>query len=522
MIPAEYDPGNKILSEKKFYLKLKNQLDDNWTVFHSYSLLSKTNANKLIDGEIDFLVLNPQFGILVIEVKGGQIRFDSGEFYQNGRKIKSPYEQAKTNKFNLIKYLKIYFGETVPVPIGYAVCFPDAPASEEFLDSNFGTITLTASNIEYLSEHITDIMNSSISKFKDIDIDLFKHAQKSLQKIFEFGASLSDKISVEERKVFALTDKQCELLDHIEDNKRVLIKGCAGSGKSIMAVKKAIRLSEINKSVLLLCYNVKLAEALKKATANYSNIETLTIGQFCKSYLDAAGVNTEELILNKVRLDTVLADLSGIIFRKYDGIIVDEGQDFSDSAWKIIKNLLKPASHYYVFYDPDQNIFNDLLSLPKIHKKFLLNINCRNTKKIIETLKLYSTLEFKDSEDTPEGLDIQALSFNSSAELTTKTGEILHELVNSQGLNEDDIIIMGIRKLSNTSIGGEGKAGNFTIIENADASKGVIPYFNCWKFKGLESKVVIIVDLQDERWNKKAIYTAYSRAKHLLYVLKVT
>lgn len=519
MIPAEYDPGNKILSEKNFYLKLKNQLDDNWTVFHSYSLLSNTTANKLIDGEIDFLVLNPQFGILVIEVKGGQIRYESGEFYQNGRKIKSPYEQAKINKFNLLSYLKSFFGQIVPVPIGHAVCFPDVPASEEFLDSNFGKITLTASNIEYLSDHISDIMNGF--KSKDIDIDLFKHAQKSLQKIFEFGASLSDKISVEERKVFALTDKQCELLDHIEENKRVLIKGCAGSGKSIMAVKKAIRLSEMNKSVLLLCYNVKLAEALKRATANYSNIETLTLGQFCKFYLDAAGINTEELILIKVRLDTVLADLSGINYRKYDGIIVDEGQDFSDSAWKIIKNSLKPTSHYYVFYDPDQNIFNTSLSLPKIHKKFLLQINCRNTKKIIDTLKLYSTLKLKDTEETPEGLDIQLLTFNSSVELTSKTGEILNDLINSQGLGEDDIIIMGIRKLLNTSIGTEGKAGNFSVIENADAAKGVIPYFNCWKFKGLESKVVIIVDLQDERWNKKAIYTAYSRAKHLLYVLKV-
>ena len=42
------------------------------------------------------------------------------------------------------------------------------------------------------------------------------------------------------------------------------------------------------------------------------------------------------------------------------------------------------------------------------------------------------------------------------------------------------------------------------------------------KFKGCDADIVILLDLDksDSRWNHSGIYTAASRAKNLLYVIK--
>lgn len=53
------------------------------------------------DGEIDALVVHPEHGILVIEVKDGRIERDAfGRWYAGGRVLKeSPFRQAETSKY---------------------------------------------------------------------------------------------------------------------------------------------------------------------------------------------------------------------------------------------------------------------------------------------------------------------------------------------------------------------------------------------------------------------------------------
>ena len=88
MIPPEFDNINKSEAEKHLYYKLNETFDDNWIIFHSYSLEGRNKENKLIDAEIDFLFLNKNYGILILEVKGGQVKCEEGIWYQNSIKIK--------------------------------------------------------------------------------------------------------------------------------------------------------------------------------------------------------------------------------------------------------------------------------------------------------------------------------------------------------------------------------------------------------------------------------------------------
>ena len=46
---------------------------------------------------------------------------------------------------------------------------------------------------------------------------------------------------------------------------------------------------------------------------------------------------------------------------KFDAIVVDEGQDFNELWWASLQGMFKDPNNmeaYYVFFDPNQNIFN--------------------------------------------------------------------------------------------------------------------------------------------------------------------
>ena len=69
MIPAECDLSKRILSEQTVFKILKENLSNDWKVFHSFDYLTRDLHYKLLDGEIDFLLYNPKQGIVILEVK---------------------------------------------------------------------------------------------------------------------------------------------------------------------------------------------------------------------------------------------------------------------------------------------------------------------------------------------------------------------------------------------------------------------------------------------------------------------
>ena len=57
--------------EKRVFEALRDGLPDDWEVFHSVSWMMRDPAEGANDGEIDFVLCHPEQGILCLEVKGG-------------------------------------------------------------------------------------------------------------------------------------------------------------------------------------------------------------------------------------------------------------------------------------------------------------------------------------------------------------------------------------------------------------------------------------------------------------------
>ena len=120
MIPAECDLTRRPISEQVVFDAIKNNLSDEWKVFHSFDYLTRDLNRKRWDGEIDFLLYHPNHGFLVIEVKGGAISHRDGCWYQEDRQIE-PIKQALRNKYAVKQHERTSMGWSFPVFLPAAV-----------------------------------------------------------------------------------------------------------------------------------------------------------------------------------------------------------------------------------------------------------------------------------------------------------------------------------------------------------------------------------------------------------------
>ena len=141
MIPATVDP-NAPTSERRVFDLLKCIPDtERWIVLHSLGLSNSYSGEY---GEIDFVVIVPDSGIICLEVKGGGVSCTSGTWStidQHGARHeykRSPFAQVQEGMWKLVQAIRTHFGENgaeANCPIGWAVVFPDIaspPPTTEF------------------------------------------------------------------------------------------------------------------------------------------------------------------------------------------------------------------------------------------------------------------------------------------------------------------------------------------------------------------------------------------------------
>jgi superfamily I DNA/RNA helicase len=341
----------------------------------------------------------------------------------------------------------------------------------------------------------------------------------------EFGIRLPDLIGVEERQLFSLTEEQCHMLDFIQHQRTALIEGCAGSGKTVMAVKKARDLAAEGHRVLLLAYNQLIGQQLAAAVADAPAITAGTYHDYCIARLDAAGRlpagERNDDFYNRA-IPEAFYELVSKDDVRYDALVIDEGQDFRADYWISISCLLRDDGFFYIFYDPDQNVFGTEMDFPIDGPPFTLTQNCRNTKAICDYVSRYASREMRASDRSPAGVPVQVSVNPSAAGRRRKVGAILQELVNEQGLSPDSIVILGGHRIDGTSLPPGSRVGDFTVVEGGGKGPRTVRYHTYMKFKGCEADAVILLDVDpsDSRWSDRAVYTTASRAKHVLYVVR--
>jgi superfamily I DNA and RNA helicase len=199
----------------------------------------------------------------------------------------------------------------------------------------------------------------------------------------------------EEQVLFSLRD--VKVMDLHQENlakaigdKHRLLRGVAGSGKTLVLACRAKYLAQLNPDwrILVLCYNVSLAQSINQM------IEDIDI--HTKTPIEVDNFHNWAYRTWGMRDDALIEDLLTQIKNhdapcpQYDAILIDEGQDFEPGWLRLIYAALNPDTHSFLLVeDRAQQIYyrkalSKELGISFQGRSKILTINYRNTEEIIK------------------------------------------------------------------------------------------------------------------------------------------
>lgn len=520
-IPREFDAK----SHEGIMFDELNQLPEEYYVFHSFEIVTIKN-NQILESETDFVIFHPKKGLICLEAKAGQVKYENGYWlYGSGKAMKhnGPYIQAKRNKWNLRDYM-VEHGleyECNNCKKLHAVWFPDVPEANFKGESLPGEgdirITLTSDSFGHIQECIDNIF-----AFEGQDRCTTNLSERSVQKILErvlapsFNLISLQQIEQERNKnVFKrMLREQVALLNYLEEQNNAIINGLAGTGKTVMAVEKARRHSEKDEKVLFLCYNAFLNEHLRE-TYPYPHVSYYTVAGLSQKLCEKVDYKALQEKLMQMFLEGTFP---------YQHVIIDEGQDFGKEEIdevEIIELLRENAIEneerngtFYLFYDKNQMVQSK--KAPKYIEdadcKLTLYRNCRNTENIaLTSLRLLGS--DKAPKLYPDAVmgDLPEIGFCATKEdVVTLLNAEIDKYIDA-GYN--GITILTCKTEENSIIADCCKNSKYNY------KRGYVKFTTCRKFKGLESDVIIVVDIDKDTFEdegEQLMYVGTSRARFKL------
>ncbi len=342
---------------------------------------------------------------------------------------------------------------------------------------------------------------------------------------FELRPHLAHTLSEDQRRIESLTQEQSWILDALEDNTQLAIPGAAGTGKTILALEKAMRCTESGMRTLFVCFNNALASHLKRVAGEH---EGLTIGgfhEFCGVIAQKAGITIPEaaskLVFERLLPEALLNAIDNSPDWRFDAIVIDEGQDFRDDWLDTLRLCLKDPeeSPFYVFYDDNQRIYNSdqefIAALPKM--SYRLSRNLRNTKAIHKVLTPW--YDKRVTPAGPAGVAVEWHVCKDPQQAHAKASTIAADLIRNKQLRPDEIAMLTAVKWENCGLFAKERIGGALIARANDArSDKALIGDTIRRFKGLEAKCVIVIDI-DQLTEPELIYVALSRPSVLLHVV---
>lgn len=221
-----------------------------------------------------------------------------------------------------------------------------------------------------------DLVNNQENKNENQFSDVIKNAAENL-----------------DLKLEQLTKEQFRVIRQLRHFKRVRISGCAGSGKTLVAAEKAIRLSQAGLSTIILCHNPNLSSYFKKLVKG-ELIHVFSFEEWVHKLNQNDRFNIGEYKWSEYSEPTkgeIKQAMSNIESgsNSFDAVIIDEAQDFRKAWWDIVEKMMQQSNHkiIYIFNDDNQALLPFRSNYPIKNAVIDLSRNCRNAGKIYEYLR---------------------------------------------------------------------------------------------------------------------------------------
>ena len=587
MIPPTIEADTPSEGERLvFELLAADQAHPDWTVLHSQDI---ARHRRQMEGEIDFLIIAPSLGVLVLEIKGcRRLKREHGLWYYGGDfegHARSPFAQASEAMHSVRERVVKRHKNLASVLFRSAVCFPFI----EFTDQSeewtpWQVIDKTRMDQRPISECIASVLKQARARAQELRMPWFDDAAaeptpaqgdnivQTLRPDFEFFESPKARSKRVDAEILNYTEDQFRALDRMRLTQRVVFEGPAGTGKTLLALEAARRSHAAGKSVLFLCYNRPLCAWLLDQTQELlkaGQTPTVSIRTVQQYMTDLAGSTVkgsakdgaaywdnalpeaaaERLLENWDALQLAERDNPSIAsigptFGIYDELIIDEAQDVVRDCYLDVLDLSVRGGlcegRWRIFGDFTwQTIYDDTVSLERFCKscggncpQIPLDENCRNTPRVAELACIAGSVTpgYSQIMRPDDGVEPEVHYFADDEAQSDLLVQVLEDLYES-GFTGPQVAVLSThadQRAAASSVTDQRWRDRLEpLMEDAGHSTGVnlhtgkTHYSSIYRYKGLESRAVVLTDIADLSTPRKRslVYVGATRATHRLVVL---
>ncbi len=526
-------------AEEAFYRVAGQSLSGGWRVYYSCVLSAFEPGEGLQEGEIDFVLWHPSAGFVVVEVKGGRIQIENGDFFSINRqgerfRIQNPFNQALVWKNRFYRFLK---RENMRMPVCHAVCLPYLDESDLPMTAGVERdLVIGRQRMDRLEETLFEIVRKShLEKY----LKFSNPGEKTIDRLlkgshFESRRFLREYVDHHDLRMADIESIQESLVTPVTSALRLGIEGEAGTGKTMLAAMLARRYRDEGAKVLLTSSNPVLNERLRTDIGR--GVDVMTYGELGSQFgieLMRVPAGYQGKLEDWLQFDGPEKLKAAIASdaRRYDVILCDEAQDVQPFWWEAIEHLLSSpeSGRFYLFFDRSQGVFGSgggetlfvpEQVLPVASPYFPLVHNYRTTKEISTFAREFRTGgNVLKSHSGRSGFMPQIVTYKDRADAQKKLELLLSDLVRREHLRPDEIALISARNPKSPDSILTGMKGGIAAGESGPQIATVAG------FKGLETKVAVLINFSEHKMElsnpimSSMLYVAATRARHLVVIL---
>jgi superfamily I DNA/RNA helicase len=419
MIPDRLPSGSSKGEQRLFAILLR--LPDDWIVYYEPVISNRYP---------DFVVISPNLGIIIIEVKGWNPNDILGGDLQTVRvrdrgvekNEVHPLRQARGYQNNLqdecrkspeARSLLLHRNGRFEGKFVFPFCHFAVLSnitSEQLTDHRLGDLTTLFPPTKVLPrDHLLqweDLPSEEVcEKIKAFFDPFWEIPTFTPRQVDILRAIIHPEIKIESRfnpEQLAILDLRQERHARGIGSGHRIVYGVAGSGKTVLLVSRAKMLSQQTPEaeILVLCFNVALAAYLRSVLASCGNLSVHHFDGWAKAnrVVRRSPTKTEPTESAEslgARMKKHLQDGNGDS-RRFDAVLVDEAQDFDRSWFEcVLEAMKKPRDgDLLVVGDRQQGIYGAKTIVwssvgikavgRTIHSAFDLDKNYRNSREILD------------------------------------------------------------------------------------------------------------------------------------------
>lgn len=514
---------------------LQQALPEGFAVYHSVHW-SREYRYITTYGEIDFVVISPEGKVLLIEQKNGAVE-EAGDrlIKRYGESAKDVFNQVQRSIDQLKAKFTQRFGSTFQFNPDYLIYLPDHVVKS--YAGAFGSESRIVDATRHLVERVRELLQppddpqTGLTPSQVRDVHRFFHGE------FEVVDNIHAHSEAHKRRFARFTGALRGLIDNLDfEPYRLRLEGAAGCGKSVAAAHFMRRTSEKGQRALYVCFNRPLADQLQDVFAQDENILVNTFHGLLADVLAELGGGPElpgnpgseyfDGLVDAMYSADVPAHW------QFDALVVDEGQDFKDDWWQVLRLFLAEKARVLWIEDPAQNVMGHELIAHQRFVSYRAPVNYRSTRRIAHFLR--SVFPHAGEPGNPlDGRGVHVETYTDDREQLKKLAKIVTQLV-ADKVPKEDIVVLTCNGRGHGLLAEEDRIGSFTInrVIGRDEhgrerlSGGDIRYDTVRRFKGQERDFVILVDVEPrtedpllEQRDLDVLYVGATRAALGLHML---